>query len=52
MVKGLAAYADNESVLINEVNPPGLRRYSKELLLREVFAERKNAKATTTTNAN
>ncbi|HNL81090.1 MAG TPA: hypothetical protein PKL69_12205, partial [Agitococcus sp.] len=45
MVKGLAAYADNESVLINEVNQLGLDDTQKELLLREVFAERKNAKA-------
>jgi hypothetical protein len=45
MVKGLAAYADNEEVLLNKVNQLGLDDTQKELLLREVFAERKNAKA-------
>ena len=33
MVKGLAAFTDNEEVLINEVNQLGLDDTQKELLL-------------------
>ena len=45
MVKGLSEFADNEEVLLNEVNQLGLDDTQKELLLREVYAERKNAKS-------
>ena len=45
MVKGLAAFTDNEEVLLNEVNQLGLDDTQKELLLRRFTQSVKTLKA-------